>query len=183
MLCALLAKYLPTMIEEVYAPYVAVPSLDGFQTTHSELLSVRNIVLHYRQQLLTIKELQISYGEKVFISGKAGSGKSALLKLLAGELWPSAGIVLFGSQVRVRHVSHEQLLPPSLAWVSADRETNCVIIDEPASLAAADVQQFKYLLETYEGTVIVASADDSLAKRFSFTKQFELSNGSLQAIS
>lgn len=43
------------------------------------------------KEILKIKELSISKGERVFIHGPSGSGKSTLLNLLAGVLSPSEG--------------------------------------------------------------------------------------------
>jgi ATP-binding cassette subfamily F protein uup len=72
--------------------------------------------------LLTVDQLTISYGatdvvdrlsfqlepgQRVGIVGANGSGKSSLLRAIAGELLPSRGSVTLAPRVRVAHLPQE----------------------------------------------------------------------------
>lgn len=58
-------------------------------------ISCKNIQFSYPQQKTLIRNLnlEVSSGEKLWIKGRSGSGKSSFLKLLAGLLTPSQGEV------------------------------------------------------------------------------------------
>lgn len=58
-------------------------------------ISCKNIQFSYPQQKTLIRNLNldVSSGEKLWIQGRSGSGKSSFLKLLAGLLAPSQGEV------------------------------------------------------------------------------------------
>jgi ABC transport system ATP-binding/permease protein len=51
--------------------------------------------------------LRLGPGDRIAIVGVNGSGKTSLVKLLAGELQPSSGTVQRGSTVRVAHLSQD----------------------------------------------------------------------------
>ncbi len=59
------------------------------------------------RELLRDVTWRLGPGERVAIVGVNGSGKTSLLRLLAGELQPSAGHVERGSTVRLAHLSQE----------------------------------------------------------------------------
>ncbi len=62
-------------------------------------------------------------GDRVAIVGVNGSGKTSLLRLLAGELEPSAGHVERGSTVRLAHLTQETAeLPETLGVLEALEE-------------------------------------------------------------
>ncbi|HQV41252.1 MAG TPA: ATP-binding cassette domain-containing protein, partial [Moraxellaceae bacterium] len=64
------------------------------------LVDIHN--LHFawqgRQELLSIDAFSVLTGEKVFLHGPSGTGKSTLLALLAGVLLPSQGTIVVGGQ-------------------------------------------------------------------------------------
>ena len=56
------------------------------------LVSLENVVLRFAEQtVLHDVTLTIPRGEHPAFLGANGSGKSSLLRLLSGELWPSPG--------------------------------------------------------------------------------------------
>jgi cell division transport system ATP-binding protein len=57
---------------------------------------------------LTDISFKIDKGEFVFLAGPSGSGKTTILRLLLGEIQPSAGEIFFDEQ-RVNDVSAKQL--------------------------------------------------------------------------
>ncbi len=65
--------------------------------------------------LLDDASLQIDAGERIAIVGRNGTGKSTLLKIIAGELEPDAGTIWRGPGVKVSR------LPQDVLEASADR--------------------------------------------------------------
>jgi ATP-binding cassette subfamily F protein uup len=67
--------------------------------------------------LLDDASLQIEAGERIAIVGRNGTGKSTLLKIIAGELEPDAGTIWRGPGVKVSR------LPQDVLEASADRRS------------------------------------------------------------
>jgi ATP-binding cassette subfamily F protein uup len=75
------------------------------------------------RELLHDVTWRLGPGDRVAIVGVNGSGKTSLLRLLAGELQPSAGEVERGSTVRLAHLSQETAeLPETLGVLEALEE-------------------------------------------------------------
>ncbi|MBA3808726.1 MAG: ABC-F family ATP-binding cassette domain-containing protein, partial [Solirubrobacterales bacterium] len=75
------------------------------------------------RELLRDVTWRLGPGDRVAIVGVNGSGKTSLLRLLAGELQPSAGHVKRGSTVRLAHLSQETTeLPQTLGVLEALEE-------------------------------------------------------------
>jgi ATP-binding cassette subfamily F protein uup len=75
------------------------------------------------RELLHDVTWRLGPGDRVAIVGVNGSGKTSLLRLLAGELEPSAGQVERGSTVRLAHLSQETTeLPETLGVLEALEE-------------------------------------------------------------
>src|SRR3989442_3070316 len=56
--------------------------------------------------------LQVDAGERLALVGRNGSGTSTLLKLLAGEVQPDAGVISRTRSLRLAHVPQESVLSP-----------------------------------------------------------------------
>ena len=67
-----------------------------------QALTVRNLSFSYDRRTPLIRDfaLTIPAGEKICVVGKNGQGKTTLLKLLAGELTPHSGQVVYHPAVR-----------------------------------------------------------------------------------
>lgn len=78
------------------------------------MLSLTNIRLAFGgPQILDGVDLHLDEGDRLCLLGRNGTGKSTLLKLLAGELVPDEGEILSRQGLRVALVSQET--PPDLA--------------------------------------------------------------------
>ena len=72
------------------------------------LLSANELTLCYgRQQLLTGVTLAVAPGEKVGLVGRNGSGKTSLLKILAGASEPDSGEISRRRELRVGYLPQE----------------------------------------------------------------------------
>ena len=86
------------LVRRFYRPRVAEPvraplEIDNFEgTTIIELLDVRKV---FERPVLRKVSLSVAKGETVGLLGQSGSGKSVLLKLVAGFLRPDHGWVFF----------------------------------------------------------------------------------------
>jgi len=66
------------------------------------LLSLKNVCLHYGgHPLLDDVEFHIEQGDRICLLGVNGTGKSSMLKVLAGEIKPDSGQVIRSSGTRV----------------------------------------------------------------------------------
>ena len=62
-------------------------------------------------------------GDRIGVIGVNGSGKTHLLRLLAGEIQPAAGTIRIGSTVRVGHLAqHSPALPAGMRVIEAVQE-------------------------------------------------------------
>jgi ATP-binding cassette subfamily F protein uup len=72
------------------------------------LLSLRSISLSYGSEpLLDQVDLEIDRNERVCLLGRNGTGKSTLLRLVAGEIQPDAGELRIGDGARVARLAQE----------------------------------------------------------------------------
>ncbi len=79
------------------------------------LLTAKEIQKSYTEKaLFTGIDLGVEEGDKIGIVGINGTGKSTLLRILAGLEEPDAGTVVRGSQVYVRYLPQEPVFPPGI---------------------------------------------------------------------
>jgi ATP-binding cassette subfamily F protein uup len=74
------------------------------------------------RRLLRNLTWRIGPGDRVAIVGVNGSGKSSLLRLLAGEIEPTSGLIEHGAKVRVAHLSQDTVELPGEVRVRAALE-------------------------------------------------------------
>ncbi len=89
--------------------------------------------------LLEGASLHLPAGARMALVGRNGTGKTSLLRLIAGELQPDAGTVRLRSGVRVGTVAQEApggLLTPLEAVLATDRERTALLAERER--AAAD---------------------------------------------
>ncbi len=72
------------------------------------LISLQDITLAYGgPPLFDHMDLQLEQGERVALLGRNGVGKTTLMKVMAGQLQPDAGKVVYQKGVRVTHLPQE----------------------------------------------------------------------------
>jgi len=62
-------------------------------------------------------DLQVSFGDRLHLTGKNGSGKTTLLKILLGEMKPDQGLLERGENVIIGYISQERWLNRSRSKV------------------------------------------------------------------
>lgn len=65
---------------------------------HTIKLKDINFSYNDKNQILNVRNLEISKGEKIFIYGPSGSGKSTLLNIISGVISPQSGSVTLLNQ-------------------------------------------------------------------------------------
>lgn len=71
---------------------------------------------HNGKELFKGINLSVPQGKLVALTGPAGSGKSRLLNMLAGEVEPTSGQVLVPSHLRFVLVTHQVFVRLGLFW-------------------------------------------------------------------
>jgi ATP-binding cassette subfamily F protein uup len=91
------------------------------------------------RQLLRKVTWRLGPGDRVAIVGVNGSGKTSLIRLLAGELEPTAGVVQRGATVRLAHLSQDTTeIPGELRVLEALEEVRgYAVLGDGQELTAA----------------------------------------------
>jgi ATP-binding cassette, subfamily F, member 3 len=90
--------------------------LDFGAPTHQskDVLITENLSVGYDQPLLTDLNLHIRAGQRIALTGPNGTGKTTLLRTIAGKLKPLSGSLKLGATVKLGYMTQEQeLLNPS----------------------------------------------------------------------
>ena len=80
-----------------------------------DVLIAEHLSVGYDQPLLTDLDLSIRAGQRIALTGPNGTGKTTLVRTIAGKLHPLAGSFKLGVTVKLGYMAQEQeLLNPSL---------------------------------------------------------------------
>jgi len=80
-----------------------------------DVLVTENLSVGYDQPLLTDLSLYIRAGQRIALTGPNGTGKTTLIRTIAGRLNPLAGSLRLGATVKLGYMAQEQeLLNPNL---------------------------------------------------------------------
>ena len=81
-----------------------------------DVLITEKLSVGYDKPLLTDLNLNIRAGQRIALTGPNGTGKTTLIRTIAGRLEPLAGTLKIGSTVKVGYMTQEQeLLDPNLS--------------------------------------------------------------------
>lgn len=124
-LSSLILKYKQTLtaiesVKEILAlPQEAQPRVLASNLTITGKININQVSFNYPEsQLLVLKEINLAVkaGERIGLYGKAGSGKSSLLALIAGQYQPTQGQVFY-DDIEARQWSISTIRQAS-GWVS-----------------------------------------------------------------
>ena len=131
-------------------------------------------------------------GSRIAIIGRNGSGKSSLLRILAGEMLPSEGSVFLPAKEKIGYVpqiilDHSKLSGAQRfqrAFTQAlAKHPEILLLDEPTNhLDQENHQSLFNLLRHYVGTVIVVSHDVELLQQ-GFDQLWHIDQGKVQIFS
>ena len=89
------------------------------------LLTIEHLTKAYTERkLFDDTDFSIQEGDKIGIIGINGTGKSTLLKILAGQEEPDAGKVTKGSKVQIRFLTQQQTFPEHMTALEAVMDGN-----------------------------------------------------------
>ncbi len=78
------------------------------ETGANEVLAVRDLAMSFDgKELFSAVDLTVRRGERIFLVGQNGTGKSTLMRILAGKLAPRRGSVILGAGVRPAYYDQE----------------------------------------------------------------------------
>ena len=104
------------------------------------IISTKNLQLSFGDfPVLDHVNLSIEKGERICLVGRNGEGKSTLLKVLAGQLKPDDGEVIYTQGVRISELPQE--VPVSLAGTVYD-------------VVAAGIGDLGYIIKEWHHTAI-----------------------------
>ncbi|MDD6213721.1 MAG: ABC-F family ATP-binding cassette domain-containing protein, partial [Firmicutes bacterium] len=73
-----------------------------------DVLSVSGVTMGYNELLMSDAELYIKKGEKIFLLGSNGCGKTTLLKMIIGEEKPISGEIRIGANIKIGYYDQIQ---------------------------------------------------------------------------
>ena len=117
---------------------------------------------------------QIPYSSRIGITGRNGTGKSTLIKMIAGVLEPSEGAITHKEDVVKAYVpqvieDHANLSGGQrlnkVMTEALSLDPNVLLLDEPTNhLDSRHRKNLIRMLQNYHGTLIVASHDEDLIR-------------------
>lgn len=94
-----------------------------FQTWHMSVISLSNAQLAYGHvALLDHAEFSLEAGERVGLIGRNGTGKSSLLKVIAGSAKLDDGLLTLQQGLRIAYVEQEPVFQPDITVFAAVAE-------------------------------------------------------------
>ncbi len=94
-----------------------------------DVLVTENLSVGYDQPLLTALNLYIRAGQRIALTGPNGTGKTTLIRTIAGKLNPLAGNLRLGATVKLGYMAQEQeLLNPE--WNALQSIQNVAALNE-----------------------------------------------------
>jgi len=131
------------------------------------VLSVSSLTKYYADNLILDKvSLQIAAKEKIALIGHNGTGKTTLLKIIAGEMRPDEGSIVLHGGARVHYLAQEPDFPQGVTLFQAVTETFAHIRKLENDLRALEQQMGD-----------TENLDKTLKKYSALTEQFELAGG------
>ena len=89
------------------------------------LLTIEHLTKAYTERkLFDDTDFSIQEGDKIGVIGINGTGKSTLLKILAGREEPDAGKVTKGNKVQIRFLTQQQTFPENMTALEAVMDGN-----------------------------------------------------------
>lgn len=132
---------------------------------------------------------QISFGDRIAIIGRNGSGKTSLLQLILNERAPDEGQLIYPSDIKMGYVSQVVTEHSSLSGGQRFNKLltqvlgvnpNILILDEPTNhLDLQNRKSLVKLLHNYKGTLLVVTHDTKLLKSL-FNKFWLIENGKIR---
>ncbi len=132
------AKHIETRIEKILTEEkIEKPKsswqmkLDFGAPAHQskDVLVTENLSVGYDQPLLTALNLYIRAGQRIALTGPNGTGKTTLIRTIAGKLNPLAGNLRLGATVKLGYMAQEQeLLNPE--WNALQSIQNVAALNE-----------------------------------------------------
>ncbi|MCR4903260.1 MAG: ABC-F family ATP-binding cassette domain-containing protein [Butyrivibrio sp.] len=113
---------------------------------YNNLLTMKNVSKAFTDKiLLEDSDFSIESGSRIGIIGINGTGKSTLLKLIAGLIEPDEGTIVKGNNVVIGYLSQNMDLPEDMTLY------NYVVTENARKLAPKDVARQKELAFELEG--------------------------------
>ncbi|HEL2958126.1 TPA: ABC-F family ATP-binding cassette domain-containing protein [Stenotrophomonas maltophilia] len=137
------------------------------------MLQLQDIELHFNgRALFSGVDLRLPAGARVALIGNNGTGKSSLLRMLAGQAAPSAGQIHWRDGASVAYVPQHVLdgsarsggeqMRHALAR-ALDAAPDVLLLDEPSNhLDRSARRSLLARLRQYHGTLVIASHDTAL---------------------
>ncbi len=143
------------------------------------IVSIQNVTHGFGgPPLLRSLDLQIERGERVCLVGRNGAGKSTVMKLIAGELRPESGAVVFPQGLRVSRLVQEA--PQDLGGtvfdivaggvgelgrlVSAYHQASAAVAQDPGPQRLAELEEAQHALEAAGGWTLQQQVETVLSR-------------------
>ena len=78
-----------------------------------KVLGLQGVSKTLPDKVLGPVDLSVQYGDRILISGKNGTGKSTLLKIIMKQISPEQGIVNYGTRLSIGYLAQEEYFSPS----------------------------------------------------------------------